>query len=273
MLVIAERINATRERIARAMKERDEDHIARETHLQDGCGADFIDVNAGSDPSKEIENLCWAVEVVQKNTDKPLCIDSAGAEGFRAALEVLEGDEVMLNSVNGEEEKLEEIFPIAAECNAKLVGLLMDDRGLPTTVDQRLEISERIIEEADKYDIGVDRLYLDPCVQPLSTSPDQSQAVTHSVERIMEEFPGIHTTGGLSNISFGLPYRSIINRVFLGILIEHGLDAAIIDPTEGDMMATVHAAEAVSGKDDFCMNYIQADRNGLLRPHEGSESA
>jgi len=102
-------------------------------------------------------------------------------------------------------------------------------------------------------------------VQPISTSPDQTSAVVEAVSAITREFPGVHTISGLSNISYGLPYRSILNRVFLSYLIEAGLAAAILDPTEADMMATVYAAEALCGKDDYCMNYITAERSGRLR--------
>jgi 5-methyltetrahydrofolate--homocysteine methyltransferase len=268
MLIIAERINATRKRIARAMSERDAEHIVREVKKQEAAGAGFIDVNAGSDPKREVENLQWAVQVVQDNTALPLCIDSAGAAGFRAALKVVKGEDVMLNSVNGEKARLAEILPIAAERKARLVGLLMDDRGLPTGVDDRMEIAAKIVKAASNARIPVDRLYIDPCVQPLSTSPDQAGAVIETVRRLMAEYPGIHATGGLSNISFGLPYRGVLNRVFITFLVRAGLDAAIIDPTEPDMMATVLAAEAMCGKDEFCMNYIQAERRGLLRPKE-----
>jgi len=266
MIVIGERINATRKRIARAMAERDAGRIARETRKQQAAGANFIDVNAGSDPAREVENLKWAVGIVQDNTDLPLCIDSAGAEGFRAALEVIKGDDVMLNSVNGEPERMEQVLPIAAGAGARLVCLLMDERGLPTGVDDRMEIAAKIVKRAEGAGIGVERLYVDPCVQPLSTNPDQVGAVIETVRRVMTEFPGIHCTGGLSNVSFGLPYRSVLNRVFITLLVQAGLDACIIDPTEPDTMATVLAAEAICGKDDFCMNYIQGERSGLLRP-------
>lgn len=271
MIIIAERINATRDSIAQAMEDRDAEFIAEEATIQEECGADFIDVNAGSDPSKEIDNLTWAVEVVQDNTDLPLCIDSAGAEGFRQALQIVDTDDVMLNSVNGEKEHMEEIFPIAADCGARLVGLLMDDDGLPTGVDDRMAILETIVDGADKAGIPIEKLYIDPCVQPLSTSPEQATAVIETVERITSEYPDIHTTGGLSNISFGLPYRGILNRNFLCLLIGAGLDSAIADPTSPDLMATALGTEALCGKDDYCMNYLKADRAGLLRPTQNDE--
>jgi len=267
VLIIAERINASRRRIARAMAERDAAHIAREVRIQAAAGAHFIDVNAGCDPEREIGYLKWAVQVVQDNTDLPLCIDCAPAEGFRAALELVRGDDVMLNSVNGEPARLREVLPIAAERGARLVGLLMDAGGLSGGVDDRMEIASRIVEAADKAGIGPGRLYVDPCVQPLGTSPGQVEAVLETVRRVMAQFPGIHTTGGLSNISFGLPYRSALNRAFAALMVQAGLDSAIIDPTEVDMMASVLAAEALCGRDQWCANYIAAERKGLLRPH------
>lgn len=266
MLIIAERINASRRRIARAMAERDAACIAHEVRKQAAAGAHFIDVNAGTGPGKEIAHLRWAVDVVQDNTELPLCIDSASAEGFKEVLSLVRGDDVMLNSVNGEAARLSEVLPIAAGRRARLVGLLMDERGLPTGVDDRMEIANKIVEAASRAGISVDRLYIDPCVQPLSTSPGQVQAVLGTVRRVMAEFPGIHTTGGLSNVSFGLPYRSILNRAFAALLVQAGLDAAIIDPTEKDMVATVLATEALCGKDEWCMNFIAAQRKGLLRP-------
>jgi len=266
MIIIAERINATRKSIAKALKEKDEQLIVSETEKQAEAGADFIDVNAGSDPETEVESLSWAVGVVQGSTELPLCLDCASPRGFEKALEVVEKKEVMLNSVNGEKDKLESILPIAADSEARLVGLLMDERGLPQTMEDRLEVAEKIVNKADEAGIPADRLYLDPCIQPLSTTPQDVKNVIESVGKIMSSFPGVHTTAGLSNIGFGLPYRSILNRVFLTYLIHAGMDSAILDPTEYDMMATVYAAEALAGRDDFCMNYIQADRKGLLRP-------
>jgi len=266
MLIVAERINATRRRVARALGEKDAGYIAREVRMQAEAGADFIDVNAGSEPRKEVEHLKWAVQTVQQNTDLPLCIDSSGPEGFAAALPLVKNDVVMINSVNGEQSKIDAILPLAAEHNARLVALTMDERGLPHTADQRLEIAERIVSAADAHGIEPASIYVDPCVQPLCTSPDQVTSVVESVARIMEHIPGIHTICGLSNISFGLPYRGILNRVFLCYLIRAGLDAAICDPTERDMTAAIVAAEALCGRDEFCMNYIRAEREGRLRP-------
>ncbi len=266
MLVIGERINATRDRVATALNERDESYIANEVRIQEETGADFIDVNAGSDPSEEEANLQWAIEVVQDNTDLPLCIDSSTAELFEEALNLIEGDRVMMNSITAEEGKMESLLPLAAEHDADLVALTMGDEGLPETAGERVELTRTMVETAEEHGVGEDKLYVDPCVQPVSTSPEQGPAVVEAVRQITEEFDDIHTTCGLSNVSFGLPYRNVLNRVYLAYLIEAGLDSAILDPSEHDITATILAAEALCGRDDYCMNYVQAAREGTLQP-------
>ena len=260
MLIIAERINASRSRIAHALEGRDADLLAREARAQTEAGAHFIDINAGSDPAREIENLKWAVEVVRRNTDLPLCLDSPNAEVLRQGAELLKGGVFMINSVTGEEEKMAQVLPIAAESGALLVALAMDDRGLPDTAQRRVEIATSIVEAAEARGIERARIYLDPCIQPISTSPEQAEAVRLAVGEIMSALPGVHTTCGLSNISFGLPNRGLINRTYLACLIAAGLDSAIIDPTAAGMMDTIRAAEALAGRDEFCMDYIRAMR-------------
>lgn len=266
MQIIAERINATRSSIAKAIEDRDADHIAEETRKQDEAGAHWIDVNAGSDPDKELENLKWLVGVVQDNTDLPLCVDSSTANVFETILPLLENDDTMINSVNGEDEKIENILPVAAEHNTRLVALTMGKGGLPKSVDERLSIVEKILDAAADKGLDADHVYFDPCIQPVSTSQDQARQVVESVQAIKEKFPEAKTTCGLSNVSYGLPYRNVLNRTFLSFLLQAGLDSAIIDPTEPDMVATVLAAEVLSGNDQMCMNYITAQREGKLNP-------
>ncbi len=260
MLVIAERINATRKRIARAMAERDAGLLAREARLQAKAGATFIDVNAGSNPAREADNLKWAVEVVQQSTDLPLCLDSSNPDVLRQGLELIEGDAVMLNSVTAEEDRMAQVLPLAAESGALLVALTMDGRGLPASAERRVEITAKLVEAAEHAGIARERLYVDPCVQPISTGAEQGIAVVSAVFRIMGAFEGVHTTCGLSNISFGLPNRNLINRTYLACLVMAGLDSAICDPTAEGLMESVRAAEALAGRDGFCMNYIRAMR-------------
>jgi len=258
MQVIAERLNATRKRVARALIEQDAAHIIAETRKQTEAGAAFIDVNAGSVPEKEIEGLKWMVERVQDNTDLPLCLDSASAEALRQALPLIKGDVVMLNSVNGEAERIAEVMPLAGESGALLVALAMDERGLPRGIDDRLEITARLVDAAESCGIPVEKLYIDPCFQPLATNPDQAMICIQAVHQIMARWPGIHTTGGLSNISFGLPQRHLVNRVYMATCIVAGLDSSVTDPCAPGMMESILAAEAIAGNDDFCMNYVMA---------------
>jgi len=260
MLVIAERINATSKRVARAMEERDEEFIAREARRQAEAGADFIDVNAGATPAGELESLKWAVGVVQQATDLPICLDSPSPDILRGGLEFIEGNTVMLNSATGEEAKMHSVLKLAAAADALVVALTMDDAGLPKTVDRRVEIAMRLVQAAEEAGIPRGHLYLDPCLQPISTNPEEAVACLESVRRIMTELEGVHTTCGLSNISFGLPNRNLINRTYLASLMSHGLDAAIMDPTDRGMMATVLTGEALMGRDEFCMNYLRAMR-------------
>ncbi len=261
MLVIAERINATRSAIARALEERDADLLAQEAQTQADAGADFIDVNAGKDPAKEPENLAWAVRVVQEATDLPLCVDSSNPEALEVALDLVERRPVMLNSVTAEPQRMQQVLPLAADSGARLVALTMDEGGLPKTAEERVDIADRLVEAATEAGVEVGRLYVDPCIQPVSTNPEQGMEVIGAVFRVMEAFPGIHTTGGLSNVSFGLPRRNVVNRTFLAQLIAAGLDSAIMDPTAEGMMETVLAGEALAGRDDFCMNYVRAMRD------------
>ncbi len=259
MIVIAERINATRKSIARALEAHDAGRIAREARLQAEAGADFIDVNAASNPARELDDLLWAVGVVQQATDKPLSLDSASPKALRAALERVEGSTVMLNSVTAEKAKME---------RPAHRGRVPDRPGRP---DHGRHRPARHGRPAGRYrrpprggrkaaGVGPEKLYIDPCIQPLSTSPEQAPACLAAVFRIMAAFPGVHTTCGLSNISFGLPQRGLVNRTYLACLIMAGLDSAIIDPTAEGMMDTAAAADALAGRDEFCMNYIRRMR-------------
>jgi 5-methyltetrahydrofolate corrinoid/iron sulfur protein methyltransferase len=260
MLVIGERINATRRAIARAIDRRDAVPLVREAQAQADAGADFIDVNAGSDPAREIENLRWALQVVQDATDRPLCIDSADPRALAAGLEVIRGDTVMLNSVTGGKQKLHAVLPLAVGSGARLIALAMDERGVPHTADQRVDVAGRILESAEAAGLPRRHVYVDPCLQPISTGAEQGPEVLSAVRRIMRDFPGVHTTCGLSNVSFGLPNRSLVNRTYLACLIAAGLDSAVLDPTAEGIMVTVLAAEALAARDEFCMNYVRAMR-------------
>jgi 5-methyltetrahydrofolate--homocysteine methyltransferase len=140
----------------------------------------------------------------------------------------------------------------------------MDDGGMPETADQRLAVVAALVARLEKEGVERDRIHFDPLIRPISTNPEQAREAIEATRRIMTEFPGVHTICGLSNISFGLPKRNLLNRAFLTLLIGAGLDGAIIDPTEPGMMSTVLATEALTGRDEYCLGYITAEREGRL---------
>lgn len=265
MIVVAERLNATRKQIAEAIEQRDTALIKGQALKQLEAGATYIDINAAISPAKELDAMKWMVEAVREAVPGvPLAIDTASPEVMRAGL-ALAGDDVFLNSMTGEKERLDGLLPLAVEFGAKVVVLAMDDRGLPETVDGRFEALEVIFKATDAAGIARERIFIDPLVRPVSTNPAEAENCLEAIRRIKRECGGAKTICGLSNVSFGLPRRNLLNRAFLALCLGAGLDAALMDPLAPGVMATVFAAEALLGKDEFCMNYITAERSGKLQ--------
>lgn len=167
----------------------------------------------------------------------------------------------MINSISLEKERYNALLPVIAGTDLKVVALCMSDEGMPETMDARLKIAEKLIGGLVKNNVSIDRIYVDPLVQPLSVNSSFAVEFINSVEAIMKEFKGVHTMCGLSNISYGLPVRKFMNQAFAVMAIAKGLDGLIINPLDKMMMASLVAAEALAGKDDFCVNYLKAYRN------------
>lgn len=263
MLIVGERINSTRKRINTAIRERDTARIAGEAKKQVAAGADYVDVNAGTSVAHEVDDLKWLVETVQAAVDAPICLDSANPAALKGALALVDKTPI-INSITGEAARKDEILPLVIESGASIVALLMDDSGMPEDAAGRIAVGETLIPELTEAGIELDRILIDPLVRPISTDARQSPFVLETVRTIMANWPGIHTICGLSNISFGLPARNVVNATFLALMLQAGLDGAIIDPTEPRMAATVAAADALLGRDDYCMNYIMAHRDGRI---------
>jgi len=258
VIVIAERINATRKRIGKAVADRDAAFIAKEARDQADAGATHIDCNAGRKPEREIEDLKWMIGIVQEAVDLPLCIDSPNAAAITAGLKLVKKVPI-INSVTAEKAKIEQVMPLARDHESQLVALCMSDAGMPASKEDRLTALKMILEAAAKYNIAEERLYFDPLIVPVSTNAAEAIAAMETVRYVATQTKA-HTTCGLSNISFGLPNRNVLNRTYLAMLIAAGLDGVIMDPTEPHMMATVLAGRALMGRDEWCMEYIQAGR-------------
>lgn len=262
MLIIGERINATRKRIGAAFAARDAQAIQTEAKQQAEAGADFLDVNAALSPDAECDLMVWAVDTVRAVTDKPLSIDTASPAAARAGLERLPRGTAFLNSISGEQARLETMLPLVVEFETRVVALAMDDSGMPDSCEARWKAIDTILAATDKAGVPRDRIFLDPLVRPVATNPDHALQCLEMIRQIRAR--GGTTIVGLSNVSYGLPVRRHLNRTFLALALGAGLSAAIIDPTETDMVTTVLAAAALTGQDEYCMNYIAAHREGRL---------
>jgi len=207
--------------------------------------------------------LQWLVEVVQKAVSAPCCLDSPDPKAIQAAIKVHQGT-AMINSISLEKERWEKLLPVLAGSGLKVVALCMSDEGMPQTAEQRLAIADKLINGLVKNNVKLEDIYVDHLVQPVSTNPIFGVEFLKSVRGIMTGYPGVHTICGLSNISFGLPERKFLNQTFMTMAIAEGLDGAIVNPLDGHMMANIVAAEALAGRDEYCLNYLKAYRAGAF---------
>ena len=264
MIIIGEKINTSRKAVRPAVENKDAAAVRELALRQVEAGANYIDVNCGTFPTKEPELLEWLVNTVQEATSTPLCMDSPNPQALKAALEAYRGTKPIINSVTAEKERFAAVFPLVAEYQTSIIALCMDDSGMPETSDDRVRIAEKLITDMTGEGVPIGDIYIDPMVRPVSTGSQYGVVALDTIRRVMVEFPGVHTTCGLSNVSFGLPARKIINQSFLISAIAAGLDSAILDPLDKRIMSFVYASELLQGKDDFCMNYLSAFREGRL---------
>lgn len=263
MLVIAEKINATRSSIKAIIQNRDEAGLINLAKKQAAAGAGYIDVNVGTGVGTledEMESMRWAVGTIQAQMDTPICIDSADPAVLEVGLQAREGRPSMINSTKAEKEGLKKVVPLARKYDALLVGLTMDETGIPKTSEDRLRAGEKIAAACAEYGVPLKNVYFDTLVMPISTDIKQGLITLETITRIKQKFPEANTVLGLSNISYGLPQRSRINAAFMQMAIYAGLDGAIIDPLDADLMAAIKTGEVLVGKDRHCRKYMRAFR-------------
>ncbi len=267
MIIVGELINATRKAVKAAIENRDAETIRNLANGQAEAGAEYIDVNAGIFIDQEAEHLKWVVDQVLEATDKPCCIDSSNPktiESMAAYLNEKNGSIPMVNSISLEQERYEGVLPVIAGTDLKVVALCVGDDGMPESSAQRLANADKLINGLVKNNVKLENIHVDPLVQALATNSDYGIEFLKSVEAIMTGYPGVHTMCGLSNISFGLPARRFMNQTLMVMAITRGLDGAIMNPLDQRMMANIVTAEALAGKDSYCMNYVKAFRAGTL---------
>jgi 5-methyltetrahydrofolate--homocysteine methyltransferase len=262
--IVAERINMTRKSIREKVWERNRDFIVNEVQTQEAAGATHIDINAGADPARECEDMIWLTEVVRDATELPISFDSASAEVLEAGLGICNRPGTIINSTTLEQDRINNTLPLVKAFNTGIIILTMDDSGMPEDLARRTTLVDRIVALASQEQIGLDRVYIDTLVRPVSTNPEQISCIIDSVRYIKQTYPEAHTMVGLSNVSFGIPKRIHVNRAFFVMLLEAGLDGAIIDPCADGMMGIMYSTHALLGQDEFCMNYITAHQEGRL---------
>lgn len=264
MLIVAERINASRKAIRAALEALDAGFIQQEARTQDAAGAHYIDVNGGTFPGREPELLAWLVDTVQAVTDKPLCLDSPDPAALAAALPRVRTKPPMINSINLEAARFERILPLAIEHRAKLVALCQGEGVPAATAEQKIALADELVARLTAAGVALDDIYVDPLVFPLGTDSGSARATVDAIGEIMTRHPGVHTICGLTNVSHGLPARKLINRTFLVTAMSRGMDAAIVDPTDAQLVSAIYAARAVCGRDEYCMELIEAFREGAV---------
>jgi len=255
LTIIGERINPTgRKKLAKALEEGDLGMVQSEALKQVEEGAHVLDVNVGVSGIDEPAVLKAAIAAIGKVTDVPLCIDSALPEALEAGLEAYKG-KALVNSVNGEAHKLEQILPLVKKHGAAVIGLTMDDEGIPKKAEKRLDIARRIVERAEAMGIPREDVIIDPLAMAISADHRSALETLKAFQLIRDEL-GVNQTLGLSNISFGLPERASINAGFLAMAVLSGLTCPIVDPTSPEMRKALQISDMLLGKDEFCMNYI-----------------
>jgi len=267
MIVIGEKINASNKSIGEAIAKRDGEFLTNLARAQAIAGANFIEINTGAGHDScqdETAAMEWLVEVIQAATDKPLSIDSDSPDVIEAALRKYQGEKLIINSVTAEPERLSSIGSLVAKRRAWVVALAMGAEGIPDSIEQRLAACELIMTHLTGLGIQAEQILFDPLVLPLAVDPSQGLLTLKTVEEIKSRYPDAKTVIGLSNISYGLPQRKLINRAFLLMAAYAGLDAVIIDPLDAKAMSLVKVADMLVGKDPSCRKYLRAYREGTI---------
>ncbi|MHB8917765.1 MAG: methyltetrahydrofolate cobalamin methyltransferase [Desulfocucumaceae bacterium] len=263
MLIVGELINTSRKEMGQAVEEKNIDLIKSIAVAQVQAGASYIDINCGTQMEDEPQIIKWLVQNVQEVIKEPICIDTPDPEVMESGLSVIKNGQPMINSISAEKEKFESILPLVLKYGAKVIALCIDDEGIPKTSDDRVKIVRRLVKDLTCAGVREEDIYIDPLVKPLSTGDQAGLEVLETIGFIKNEYPKVHTICGLSNISFGLPKRKVLNQVFLTHTMAYGMDSYILNPLDNDMMGFLYASRALMGGDPYCGQYLAAFRKGI----------
>ncbi len=263
MIIIGEQINGTRKLVGEAVVDRDESFIKKLAIDQSDAGADFIDVNAGTSPDREPDDLVWLIQTVQEAVDVPICLDSSNPKALSLGFSHVK-QMPMINSISAEPQRLEKLLPLVSSNKCNVIALAIDESGMPKGFNGRMTAISKVINATRKAGIPDEMVFVDPLVLSIATDTESGSMIIETIQTIRAEYPDLHITSGMSNISFGLPKRSLINQTFLSLAMISGMDSAIADPTNQSFKESLLATELLLGKDRFCRNYTGAYQSGII---------
>lgn len=263
MLIIGESLNATRKEVRAAVQSYDEAFIQALAKEQVAAGADMLDVNAAVAGQDEVKDLVWMVKAVQAVVDVPLVLDSSNIDALVAAMEVHRG-RPMINSLTAKQDSLTRLLPVVAKADCSVIVLCMDDDGIPNDVEGRLKAGKAAVLPLIEAGKKREDIYVDPLVMSISVEPNAAKITLEVIRQVgLGEMAGVNITGGFSNVSFGMPERKLLNRVFVTMAIQSGMNSCIIDVRDKMLMSTIYAARALL-EENGSRNYFKAYRQGRL---------
>jgi 5-methyltetrahydrofolate--homocysteine methyltransferase len=267
MIIIAEKLNGAIPACAKAIAARDETYIMNMAKRQADAGAAYIDCCASVNED-ELETLGWMIDCIQSVTDCPVSIDSPDVQVIIDAMALCKKPG-LFNSVSGEGGKIDLAFPILAKPeNSKwhVMALLCDDTGIPKSAAKRIEVLDMVMSKAVEYNIEDSRIHIDPLIEMLCTTEDGEgiSVVLEVMGYVRSAYPKLHISGAISNISYNLPVRRLVNQAFAALAVSVGMNSAVIDPLDQDLRGVICAAEAMMGLDDFCAEYVSSYREGIF---------
>ena len=268
--VIGERINTSRKNVQNAVVQKDAQYIIDDVMKQQEAGAAYIDVNAGARIGHETDDMQWLLNTILPIATVPLCLDSPDPLVLEMGFQMIDDGSrpkhrPMINSISLEKDRFDTMIPFLNGKDCKVIALCMDDSGMPDSSDAIISRADTLVKELNAIGINTGSVYIDPLVQPISTDSNKGVMVLDAVRGIKDKHPDVHISCGLSNISYGLPQRKIINRTFVTLMMDAGTDSAIIDPLDEKIMATIKTADMLLGNDDYCGNFLKGVRAGSIQ--------
>ena len=265
MILIGEKINGAIPRVAAAIAARDVQQIQNLARQQTEAGADYLDVCAGTAPEEEYDAMAWLIDVVQEAVDTPLCVDSPNPALLAQLLPRVQRPG-LVNSVSLEGEKCDILYPLLQGNTWQIVALTCNDGGIPADADTKVRLGCELVERAAAYGITPDRIHIDPLVLAVSAVNDAALQFMEAARRLKEHYPTVKIAAALSNVSYGMPVRKLINQTFLTLAMWAGLDTGILDPLNRDLCGAILATEVLLNRDKFCRKYNRAYRAGRIGP-------